>query len=84
MRETVISIKDITKRFGDFTAVNNMSFDVYKGEIFGLVGESGSGKSTFGRVLLNLYPATSGEVIYYGNFEKMRKGKFLKFMSKTT
>lgn len=45
-------------------AVDNISFDVYKGEIFGLVGESGSGKSTTGRSIINIYRPTGGEIYY--------------------
>ena len=48
-------------------AVEEVSIDIKRGETFGLVGESGCGKSTFGRTLLGLYPATSGQVLYYGN-----------------
>ncbi|WP_353852998.1 ATP-binding cassette domain-containing protein [Dehalobacter restrictus] len=47
-------------------AVNDISFDIYKGEIFGLVGESGSGKSTTGRSIINIYQPTGGEVYYRG------------------
>ena len=47
-------------------AVNDVSFDVYRGEVLGLVGESGSGKSTLGRSLLNLVPATSGQILFDG------------------
>lgn len=53
-------------------ANKEIDLDIRKGETFGLVGESGSGKSTFGRALLQLYPASSGEVIYYGDLEGER------------
>ncbi len=47
-------------------AVDDISFDIYKGETFGLVGESGSGKSTAGRTIIRLYDATDGEVLFKG------------------
>lgn len=47
-------------------AVNDVSFDIYRGETFGLVGESGSGKTTTGRAILQLYKPTSGEIIFNG------------------
>ena len=47
-------------------AVHDVSFDVYKGEVFGLVGESGCGKTTTGRDILRLYPITSGDIYMEG------------------
>jgi ABC-2 type transport system ATP-binding protein len=58
--ETVIEVSQLTKRFGDFTAVDNISFTVPRGEIFGLLGANGAGKSTTFRMLCGLLPATSG------------------------
>ncbi|MBP3523111.1 MAG: ABC transporter ATP-binding protein [Clostridia bacterium] len=49
-----------------FKAVDNVSFDIYKGETFGLVGESGSGKTTIGRAIIRINPTTSGDVIFKG------------------
>ncbi|MBR5561343.1 MAG: ABC transporter ATP-binding protein [Clostridia bacterium] len=49
-----------------FKAVDNVSFDIYKGETFGLVGESGSGKTTIGRAIIRINPTTSGQVIFKG------------------
>lgn len=56
-----ISAKKLTKRFGDFTAVNEITFDVRKGEIFGFLGANGAGKTTAMRMLCGLSTPTSGE-----------------------
>lgn len=58
--ENMISVRNLTKRFGDFTAVDNISFDVAKGEIFGFLGANGAGKTTAIRILCGLSKATSG------------------------
>lgn len=58
--EKVISVKDLTKRFGLFTAVDRISFDVEKGEIFGFLGANGAGKTTAMRMLCGLSRPTSG------------------------
>ena len=55
-------MRDLVKKFGDFTAVNNTSFQVYKGEVFGLLGPNGAGKTTTFRMLCGLLPATSGKL----------------------
>ena len=69
-REVLLSVRDMSICFGKgkylFKAVDNVSFDVYKGETFGLVGESGSGKTTIGRAIIRINPTTSGEVIFKG------------------
>ncbi len=57
---TVITTEKLTKRFGDFTAVNEISFDVAKGEIFGFLGANGAGKTTAMRMLIGLSKPTSG------------------------
>ncbi|MBB4867669.1 ABC-2 type transport system ATP-binding protein [Pseudomonas nitritireducens] len=58
--ETVIEVKDLVRKFGDFTAVASTSFSVHRGEIFGLLGPNGAGKTTTFRMLCGLLPATSG------------------------
>ena len=69
-REKILEIKALCMEFQDgkqtVTAVNHVSFDVYKGENFGLVGESGCGKTTLGRTLIRLYDPTSGEILFNG------------------
>ena len=69
--ETVISVKDLTKRFGSFTAVDQISFEVGKGEIFGFLGPNGSGKTTTIRMMLGLLEPTEGEIEVLG----MRNGR---------
>lgn len=68
--EKLISVKNLKKYFkvsaGTLKAVDDVSFDIYDGETFGLVGESGCGKSTCGRTLLRLYEPTGGEVFFNG------------------
>ena len=63
MREKLLEVKNISVTFGagkkKFTAASNVSFDIYKGEIFGLVGESGSGKTTIGRAVIRINEVSS-------------------------
>jgi len=66
MEEKVIVCRELTKRFGDFYAVNKISFDVNKGEIFGFLGANGAGKTTAMRILCGLSHPTSGEATVAG------------------
>jgi oligopeptide transport system ATP-binding protein len=69
-REKLIEIKNLKQYFkvggGVVKAIDDVTFDIFKGETFGLVGESGSGKSTTGRTIIRLYDATDGEVLFNG------------------
>lgn len=70
-KEILLEVKNIIVEFGNrkkdkFRAVDNVSFNIYKGETFGLVGESGSGKTTIGRAIVRINEITSGEIIYKG------------------
>ncbi|WP_432698725.1 ABC transporter ATP-binding protein [Marinobacterium sp. YM272] len=58
--EVVIEVRDLVRKFGDFTAVASTSFDVRRGEIFGLLGPNGAGKTTTFRMLCGLLPSSSG------------------------
>lgn len=60
-KEKSISVRGLTKKFGDFTAVDHISFDVAKGEIFGFLGANGAGKTTAMRILCGLSRPTEGE-----------------------
>lgn len=59
-RNVNIIVKNLVRKFGDFTAVSNTSFEVHEGEIFGLLGPNGAGKTTTFKMLCGLLPATSG------------------------
>ena len=69
-RESVIQVKDLQVTFGTgrkkFVAVDNVNFEIYRGETFSLVGESGSGKTTIGRAITRINPTTAGEILYKG------------------
>jgi len=69
MPETILRVKEMSKTFSskkvDVKAVNNVSFDVMRGETVGIVGESGCGKTTLGRCIVRAIDSTAGEVFYY-------------------
>ncbi len=68
----------VRRKVGDVKAVDGISFDLYRGETLGLVGESGCGKSTTGRVILQLYQATDGSVIFQGKDLAQLRGEALR------
>ncbi len=70
-RELLLEIKNLCVEFGSrkkdkFVAVKDVSFDIYKGETFGLVGESGSGKTTIGRAIIRINEVAGGKIIFKG------------------
>ena len=77
MRDYIISVRELTKCFGDFTAVNRISFDVRQGEIFGFLGANGAGKTTAMRMLCGLSYPTSGSGTVAG-WDVMREGEQIK------
>ena len=62
-----LEIKNLTKTFGNFKAVDDISFNIPEGGIFGLIGRNGAGKTTTIRMLMNIYDPDSGEIIFRGN-----------------
>ena len=90
-RKPLLELKNLKKYFdvstGFFkrekaylTAVDDVSFDIYKGETFGLVGESGCGKSTLGRCIVRLYEPTDGSIIYDGeDITKISQKEMMKY-----
>jgi len=88
-KEKILEVKQLKKHFPIgrkevVKAVDGVSFDIYKGETFGLVGESGCGKSTTGRTIIRLYKATDGQVLFNGEDVHGDKSKkdLLKFNRK--
>ena len=63
----VLDAQQLTKRFGGLTAVNQVSFQVNEGEIFGLIGPNGAGKTTLFNLMTGLIPPTSGQLIYHSD-----------------
>lgn len=77
MNDYIISVRELTKCFGNFTAVNRISFDVRRGEIFGFLGANGAGKTTAMRMLCGLSYPTSGSGTVAG-CDVMREGEQIK------
>lgn len=75
--DIIITAHKLTKRFGDFIAVNEISFDVHKGEIFGFLGANGAGKTTAMRMLCGLSMPTSGEATVAG-FDVFKQNEKIK------
>src|SRR5699024_6776694 len=69
-REVLLQVRNLEVTFGKgrhkLKAVDDVSFDIYKGETFGLVGESGSGKTTIGRSIIRIYPTSNGTITFKG------------------
>lgn len=67
-KEVLVSLKNVTVKFKldgkEFKAVEDVSFDIYKGETFSLVGESGSGKTTIGRAIMKIHPTSGGDILF--------------------
>ena len=63
--ETILSLKNLDKKFGQVHAVNNLSFDIQKGNVYGILGPNGSGKSTTLGIILNVVNKTSGEFSWF-------------------
>ena len=77
MKDTVIKTDKLTKRFGDFIATNEISFEVYKGEIFGFLGANGAGKTTAMRMLCGLSTPSSGNANIAG-FDVYKQTELIK------
>ncbi|MDM5247677.1 MULTISPECIES: ATP-binding cassette domain-containing protein [unclassified Lysinibacillus] len=69
-KEVLVEVKNLKVVFGKgknkFIAIDDVSFDIFKGETFGLVGESGSGKTTIGRAIMRINEVTEGQILYHG------------------
>ncbi|MFJ8518762.1 ATP-binding cassette domain-containing protein [Lysinibacillus xylanilyticus] len=79
LNEVLVEVKNLKVVFGKgknkFIAIDDVSFDIFKGETFGLVGESGSGKTTIGRAIMRINEVTEGQILYHG---KKLNGKISK------
>ena len=65
-REVLLKVEHLCQYFKGVKAVDDVSFDIKKGEVFGLVGESGCGKTTTGRSIITIYDITSGNISFQG------------------
>lgn len=78
MSQKVLEVIGLTKKFGKFTAVNNISFDIRQGEILGLLGPNGAGKTTTIHMLLDVMDPTKGSISYFGKPLKGNRSEILK------
>ncbi|MCB0798082.1 MAG: ATP-binding cassette domain-containing protein, partial [Chitinophagales bacterium] len=73
----VITVRDLTRQFGTFTAVDHISFEVHPGEIFGFLGANGAGKTTAMKMLIGILRPSSGEASVAG-FDVYREAEHIK------
>ena len=73
----ILQVKNLTKKFGNFLAVNNISFSLKEGEILGILGPNGAGKTTTIQMLLGVLTPTSGEIFYFGKEFQSNREKIL-------
>ncbi|MBK8748037.1 MAG: ATP-binding cassette domain-containing protein [Saprospiraceae bacterium] len=75
MSESILSIKNVTKVYGDYTALNDVSFEVPKGSVFGLLGPNGAGKTSLIRIITNITQADKGSIMLNGvNTKDLQRG----------
>ena len=78
--ENVLTIKNLSKNFNKFKALDNVSFELKKGEILGIVGESGSGKSTLAKVITRIVKPDGGSILFKGeDFTKLNSAKLREY-----
>ena len=78
--ENVLTIKNLSKNFNKFKALDNVSFELEKGEILGIVGESGSGKSTLAKVITRIVKPDGGSILFKGeDFTKLNSAKLREY-----
>ena len=78
MNQNILEVKDLTKKFGHFIAVDNISFELKTGEILGLLGPNGAGKTTTIEMLLDVMGPTNGSISYFGKSLFTNKSEILK------
>ena len=78
--ETIIEVKNLTKNYGDLTAVDNISFSIYKGEIFGFLGPNAAGKTTTINMLIGMAKITGGEIFFKGDSINNKIKKFQRYI----
>ncbi|MEM4698593.1 MAG: ABC transporter ATP-binding protein [Acidilobaceae archaeon] len=79
--EVVLSVRGLVKRFGGFTAVNSVSFDVFAGEVFCIVGPNGAGKTTILRIIAGVIEPDSGEVLAFNGLVKWGSIEYRRLIS---
>ncbi len=77
----ILTVSNLTKKYGDYTAVNNISFSINEGEVVGLLGSNGAGKTTTIMMLLSTLKPTSGSIVYFGKDFAVHRSEILEKVS---
>ena len=76
----MIRLNNVTKKFGDFTAVDNLSLEIFQGEVFGLLGKNGAGKTTTIKMLTMQLKPTTGEIFFENKLQEGNESEIKKFI----